>query len=627
VLAVLDFRVRDWVVMTDELQYAKLATHIGDTLSPLPTLRGAHFAAYAQLYPAVIAPFYGTMSAPGAFRAAHVLNGILFASAAFPVYLLARRAALSRTWSVTCAALALAIPWNVQSAFVMTEAVAYPAFAWALLAILRAVEAPSERRDLVALAGIALAVLARTQFLSLALVFVVAALVVERRGHRVLWIATGIGIVIAFFARSHVLGSYAATAKGFPFPWRTFEQFGAHLDVIGVGTALLPLLVGGAWLVARAPRRNAFAVVALTTIVVLTLETSSYDARFGGGLADIRSRYLFYLAPLLLVATACALAERTLPRRALVGVTAFVALTTLAHGFPRVAGLYVDAPDAVLNDFIQDSGGRWFVAFAFVVVALALLIVRWPPRVLPIAVVALVAAGSLATSATAWTRLLQSRGPSSREISAKPTVVYNWIDSVLPDGARVAIVPYATNAYWGWNALFWWDVEFWNRDVVAAYVLGSTWDYAPFPHAQLRPDPRTGVVPGTEHAPPYVVMSENDARLALKPTAPAVGRNYGLDILPVERPYRAVWWSEGLEPDGWTVPGRRAWIHVLGGGAANVTLQRFNGSPAPGVCGSGNVQLPTTPTGTVPALPVDPNATGTRRVGVRVAGVSLVPGC
>src|SRR5438067_8594149 len=118
VLAVLASRVRDWVVMTDELQYAKLATHIGETLSPLPTLRGAHFAAYAQLYPALIAPFYGTMSAPDAFRAAHVLNGILFASAAVPVYLLARRAALTRAWSVTCAALALTIPWNVNTALV-----------------------------------------------------------------------------------------------------------------------------------------------------------------------------------------------------------------------------------------------------------------------------------------------------------------------------------------------------------------------------------------------------------------------------------------------------------------------------------------------------------------------------
>src|ERR671936_3222008 len=104
VLAVLASRVRDWVVMTDELQYAKLATHIGETLSPLPTLRGAHYAAYGQLYPALIAPFYGNMSALDAFRAAHVANGILFASAVFPVYLLARQARVPPWSSVACAA-------------------------------------------------------------------------------------------------------------------------------------------------------------------------------------------------------------------------------------------------------------------------------------------------------------------------------------------------------------------------------------------------------------------------------------------------------------------------------------------------------------------------------------------
>jgi hypothetical protein len=627
VLAVLASRVRDWVVMTDELQYAKLATHIGETLSPLPTLRGAHYAAYAQLYPTLIAPFYGNMSALDAFRAAHFENGILFASAVFPVYLLARQARLPPWWSVACAALAIVVPWNVNSAFVMSEAAAYPAFVWALLAILRAIERPSPRRDAIAIAAIALAVLARTQFLALALVFVVAALVCERRRHRVLWAVTAAGVIVALVGRSHILGTYATTAKGFPLPWRAFEQFGAHLDVLGVGIALLPLLVGGSWLVANVGRRDAFAVVALAAIAVLTLETSSYDARYGGGLTDVRTRYLFYLAPPLLVATLRALAEQRLHRRALAGVAAFVALTVLAHGFPRVPGLYVDAPDAVLNDFIRNSGGRWFVVLAVLVAALALLVVAWPPRVLAIAVVGLVAAGSVATSATAWTRLLQSRGPSSREISAAPSVVLDWADSILPSNAHLAIVPYASDPAWAPNALLWWDVEFWNRDVERVYVVGSNWDYAPFPHEELRPDPKTGVIPGTKHAPEYVIVSENDARLGLKANGVA-GRNYGLDILLVDRPYRAVWWSIGLDPDGWTRPGRRAWIHVVDNASVRVTLQRADVSQAPSVCGRGTVRLPTRETGTVPAPPLGPGSDRTRRaVGVRVAALALVPSC
>ncbi|MHB8643956.1 MAG: hypothetical protein ACYDA3_13840 [Gaiellaceae bacterium] len=625
-LADLAWRVRDWVVMTDELQYAKLATHIGETLSPLPTIRGAHVAAYAQLYPVLIAPFYGTMSAPGAFRAAHLVNAVVFASAGMPAFLLARAAGLSARWSVVCAALALAVPWNVLTAFVMTEPAAYPALLWALLAIVRATAVPSRRRDIIALAAIALAVLARTQFLSLAVVFVVAALLVNRRGHLVLWLACAVGVVAAAVGGSRILGNYAVTAKGFPLPWRALEQAGAHLDVVGVGIALLPLLIGGAWLVANAIRRDPFALTALAAVAVLTLETSSYDARFGGGLADVRSRYLFYLAPLLLIATARSLADERIDRRALAGVTAFVALTVLAHDFPRVPGLYVDAPTAVLNGLVHDSGGKWFVALAAVVAALALVVVRWPPRALVIVVVALVTAGMLATSATAWTRLLDGRGPSSRFVSAAPTVVLDWVDRILPPDSHVAIVPYASYGSWGPNALLWWDVEFWNRDVDRAYVIGSTWDYAPFPHAQLRPDPRTGVIAGTEHAPPYVLMSDNDARIGLQARTEPAARNYGLSVYVVARPYRALWWSEGLDADGWTRPGRAAAI-VVPGQTVSVTLQRSDGSAAPSVCGSDRVPLPTKATATIPALPLQPTSTGTRVVGLRVAHVAIVPAC
>src|SRR5215210_5472151 len=102
-LAVLASRVRDWVVMTDELQYAKLASAIADG-SLLPTLRGEHVAAYAQLYPLLLSPLYGVFDAPGAFAAAHVLNGVLYASAAIPVYLLARAVRLPPLWCTVVAA-------------------------------------------------------------------------------------------------------------------------------------------------------------------------------------------------------------------------------------------------------------------------------------------------------------------------------------------------------------------------------------------------------------------------------------------------------------------------------------------------------------------------------------------
>jgi hypothetical protein len=646
-LTVLTLRVRDWVVMTDELQYAKLATHIGQSLSPIPTLRGVHVSSYAQVYPLLLSPFFATMSAPSAFRAAHVVNAILFASAAIPVYLVAREAGLGMRWRLACAALALVLPWNIQTAFVLTEAAAYPVFCWTSLALVRAVAVASPRRDLIALFALCVAFFTRTQFLALAVVLPIVVLAhdgrVAHRRHRVLAIAYSAGFLVAVVAQltggvDRLLGNYAVTAtQGSLLPWKALEQAGAHLDLVGVGIGLLPLLLGGAWIIDNVRRRSPFALYALVTIVALTLETSSYDARFGGGLTGIRGRYLFYIAPLLLVAMARSLEERRIPRRALIGVTAFVAATVLAHDFPRVAGLYVDAPVAVLNDWIQSAGGAPFVALVAIVLALAVTVPRWSARTLTVAVVAIVAAASVTTSALAWSRLLGGHGPSGRPVEGVHGLVLDWVDRVLPNGAHTAIVPYVAPPDWGRAAVLWWDVEFWNKTVDRAYVVDRHWEYAPFPNRELRPDPVTGIVAGTLHAPEYVVTAVADARMRLAGTS--VGRNYDLDILRVERPYRAVWRTEGLDPDGWIIAGRSASLRVFAepGHATElvgldvalldvaakrtihhqnlcVQSRRFADANLPGAAGVA-----------IAPLPSNPPEGGTRLGSARVVEVSVLP--
>jgi hypothetical protein len=570
-LAILASRVRDWVVMTDELQYAKLATHIGQTLSPLPTLRGVHVSSYAQVYPLLLSPLYGTLAAPTAFGAAHLLNAVLFAAAAIPVYLLAREVGLSTRWRLVCAALALVLPWNVETAFVLTESAAYPVFCWTTFALVRAITDPSRRRDALALGTIVLAVFTRTQFLVLAGVLPVAVLLHDGRAaprrHRLLAAAYAVAAVAAVVVQatgglSRVLGNYAVTAThGSLLPWKAIELAGAHLDLVGVGVGVLPLLLGGAWIVTNAIRRSPFALVALVTIVALTLETASYDARFGGGLTGIRGRYLFYVAPLLLIATALLLAERHVPRVALAGVTSFFAITVLAHDFPRIAGFYVDAPVEVLNDFIQSSGGAPFVALAGIVLALAVAVPRWNAQRLAVAVIAFVFAASLATSELAWSRLLGSHGPSGRPVQGVNGLVLDWVDRMLPHGAHSAMIPYVNPPDWGRAALLWWDVEFWNGSVDRVFVVDKHWEYAPFPHRELRPDSVTGVFPGTAHEPEYVVAAVADARFRLAGTS--VARNYDLDVLRVERPYRALWRTSGLDPDGWIINRRPASIRLF----------------------------------------------------------------
>ena len=646
-LAALTLRVRDWVVMTDELQYAKLATHIGETLSPLPVLRGVAVSSYAQVYPILLSPLYGAFSAPTAFRAAHVLNAVLFASAAVPVYLLAREVGLSSRWRLVCAALALVLPWNVETAFVMTESAAYPVFCWTSLALVRAVAVPSPRRDAIALVSLVVAVFTRTQFLSLAGVLPLVVLLHDGRAslrrHRVLAVTYACALVAAIVVEangglSRLLGNYAVTAtEGSLLPWKAIELAGAHLDLVGVGIGLLPLLLGGAWLVDNAARRSPFALYALVTIVVLTLETSSYDARFGGGLTGIRGRYLFYVAPLLLVAMAGTLADQRVSRVSLAAVTVFFSVTVLAHGFPRIAGLYVDAPVAVLNDFIHASGGAPFVALAAIVLALGYAVPRWSARPRVAAVVAFVFAASLTTSGIAWSRLLSAHGPSGRPVQGVPGLVLDWVDRVLPNGARSAMIPYVVAHDWGPAAVLWWDVEFWNRSVDRVFVIDGRWEYAPFPNRELQPDPLTGVIAGTEHEPEYIVAATDDPRLHLVSTK--LNQNYGLDILRVSRPYRVLWRSAGLDPDGWIRSGRRASIRVFSQpgrstervgvdvmfiDTAGKSLVRHLTVCVP----SGryaDVELPNARLGMVGPLPLNPPKGGERLVGRRVGAVGVFP--
>lgn len=167
-------RTTTFAVMTDELQVARLAMSIAESLSPVPTIHGVYYGAHSQLYPLLLAPFYGTLSAPAAETAAHVLGAILLASAALPAYLLARSVSGSRGAGYAAAALTAFTPFLVLSATLLTENAAYPAFAWAVLACHRAIARPSPRNDAMALAGLLLAFLARTQLSVLAIALPIA---------------------------------------------------------------------------------------------------------------------------------------------------------------------------------------------------------------------------------------------------------------------------------------------------------------------------------------------------------------------------------------------------------------------------------------------------------------------
>ncbi len=337
VLSALTTRVVDWFVMTDELLYERLAISVAQLGSPLPHLHGEVIPNLNQLYPLLLAPVFRHGLVPDALHDAHALNAWVMSSACIPAFLLARRVTGRRLVAYAIALLTVCLPWIVLSSFLLTEVAGYPAFLWAVLAIQLATAAPSRRNDALALLGIGLAIFARTQFEVLLAVVPVAFFAHELgaahgrirdaarqtvRRHPVLAVAYAVLIVAAVLLAtlgriSHVLGTYRGALEGQLLPDGIARSFVEHVATLALGLGILPFVVGLAWLLAnvvRPPAKelHAFACVASVTILTLALEVTVFDLRFGAG--SVRDRYLFYVAPLVLLGFFCALLDERWPR-------------------------------------------------------------------------------------------------------------------------------------------------------------------------------------------------------------------------------------------------------------------------------------------------------------------------
>jgi hypothetical protein len=585
VLAAITSKVSDWFVMTDELLYERLALSIVRTHSPLPRVHGQVVSNVNQLYPLVIAPLYRHGAILHGFHEAHVLNAFVMSSAALPAYLLARRVS-ERPWLPLVVGVAtVTVPWIALSSFLLTEVVAYPAFAWALLALHASIARPSIRNDLLAVAAIVVAVLARTQFYALAGILPVALLgsaLVERRvretvrAHVALVAVYAVGIVaaLALTLTGHgLLGSYATTVSGNPLPWQIVESAPAHLAIVALAGGLLPFLVGGGWLVANLARsesadRLALAWLGVVTVVVLSVEVASFDLRFGGGL--VRERYLFYLTPLLLVAAAAALSAERRPRLSLA-----IPLAVLAIGFwqaplPTFEKLNVDTPASMLNDWLigtmhGTAGARGFLVLGAVVTALLAVegSVLLPRAAFATGVCALLLVALPLETAYAFKRLFAVNGTSGLPLTLDQSVVFGWVDRQITTNSEAVMVPYPLiRADFNADLGFWWDLEFWNKSVDREAAHPNEFSGTPpgsFPKVDLRFDPQTGLA--NFDVDSYVAQAAADARFHVKGRFLTTERDVSI-VFP-DRPWRADWVSYGLYNDGWTRPGKVATIRVF----------------------------------------------------------------
>ena len=292
----------------DEYIYGSLARSLAEHGRPLIRTSPAHFP--ALLEPLAAAPFWLFHDPLLAYRLTQAENALFMSLGAIPVYLLCKRIGLGNGLALVGAALAVASPDLFFVSFVLADPLAFPLALSTVYAAVCALAQPSRRGQLAFLGLMVLTTLARIQYAVLPLVFLVAALVVERGNVRSA--ARRFGLTWAVFALpllallvlgpKRVLGYYDTIVHLHVDPgaiahWVATDSM---LLVYCAGWVLVPgALLGFAYALWR-PRSRAeaaFAGVTAGLLLILFAETSLYASN---GSPRFQERYFIALLPLLL---------------------------------------------------------------------------------------------------------------------------------------------------------------------------------------------------------------------------------------------------------------------------------------------------------------------------------------
>jgi Dolichyl-phosphate-mannose-protein mannosyltransferase len=171
----------------DEYLYAELGRSFASM--GLPLVRGHLTNFPALLMPLLTAPAWLFHDVGTSFRVIQAVEVLAMSLAAVPAYFLARRLRLGTNAALAVAALALAVPNFLSSAYIVASPFAYPLSILVTYVGIAALERPSRRSQLVLVGLFVVAALLRTQFMITPFAFLAAATVVglrERRLRRVL---------------------------------------------------------------------------------------------------------------------------------------------------------------------------------------------------------------------------------------------------------------------------------------------------------------------------------------------------------------------------------------------------------------------------------------------------------
>jgi hypothetical protein len=602
--------VAPWLI-PDEVRYAVVARSF---LSTGHYLFRDHSDAVPSIYPALISPAWLASSAHTAFTLIKTINSALMVAAAIPLYFWARRL-VTPLWAVVAVVLYLAMPGFVYTGSILTENVYVPAVVLGLFASAVAIERPTLQNQLLALAALVLAVVARIQgvvlfvvlptAIGVALVFdAVAAAPGDRRRvvaarARRFWPSFG-ALVLGFVAYvvyesargmslAHGFGVYSDVAQVHYSFVSVLRWTVYHFGELAFAVALLPLsalivLFGLACrrTTAPAPAERAFVAVAAAALVWIVLEAAAFASHWS---LRVEERYMLSVFPVLFLALVVWLA-RGLPRP--VGLTAAAVLVPIALLLAVPFESLISSPGSVgdtfglipLNRLSNVLAGG--VGDARILVAAGALLAgilfaslprSWARIAAPVAVFGflVLASGSVFAEITFLSRATRQAGGLTGDPS--------WIDRAVGKDKRVEFL-YTPDIDADQHILY--QAEFWNRSV--RRIFGVTAPVPSIGDVTAPLDPKTGRIrpdlpAGSPDVNPRYVVAAQNVDVAGKRLATG-----GLLALSrVRPPLRLASLTSGITPDGWTSPSA-SYTHFVGAKPGShvvvaVSRPQLNGPP------------------------------------------------
>jgi len=559
----------------DEYIYSAISRSLAEHGRPLIRGSSAHFPAMVE--PLLAAPFWLTHDPELAYRLTQAENALAMSLAAIPMYLLLRRLGGGPWAGLAAAALTVASPDLFFSSFVLADAIAYPLVLGAVYLGVCALSRPGRGAQL-GFAGLAvLATFTRIQYVFLPLVFVGAALVVERGSVRSVWRRFRLSLLlygapIAFAAvlgPRRLLGYYSGVADLHVRPGAIVHWVGTDsmLLAYAAGFALVPAaLVGLAFALWRPRSREECGLAAISVGLLLGLfaEAALYATN---GSDRFQERYLMILLPLVFPAFWLWFRRgRPAPRAvALIALVLLVLSARVPLSGYTVSDAKQDSPFLLgifrLEKAVGIGDGSLAVALAAAALACIAAAAAFRARLAYVAVAAtLVASSAVSIAAVSFDHVVVR---SVRTTLLPPDA--RWIDHAELGQTTLIQTPATPHARAH-------EQLFWNRSLGRVLFLddASPIDAFGSPRVRVAADGRLVSGGQTLRGPLAISNYAVRARLA---NAVAVARGAGYELWrPLGTPRMAMFVG-GLYQDGWLANGGHITLWPASDGRVEGTLR------------------------------------------------------